>query len=164
MKARVGMGFDVHPFGGDEALVLGGITIDGPALVGHSDADAVAHAVADAVLGAAGLPDIGTLFPASDDAYRGVSSIDLLRDVAKSVRAAGGWIGNVDVVIAAARPALGTYVEVMSASLAEALRTAAAPMGGGVAVSVKAKHGEGMGAVGRGEGIAVWAVALVERS
>ena len=163
MRTRVGLGYDVHPFGGDGALVLGGITIEGAGLAGHSDADVVAHAVADAVLGAAGLPDIGTLFPASDDRFRGASSIALLRDVADRVRISGCWIGNVDVVIAAERPALAAHVEQMSRNLAEALRAGAEPMGGGVAVSVKAKRGEGVGAIGRGEGIAVWAVALLER-
>lgn len=163
MRTRVGMGFDVHPFGGEGALVLGGVTIEGPGLLGHSDADAVCHAVADAVLGAAGLPDIGTLFPSSDDKYRGASSVDLLRDVAERIRMSGCWIGNVDVVIAAEAPALGPHVEVMAKNLAEALRAAAEPMGGGVGISVKAKRGEGVGAVGRAEGIAVWAVALLER-
>ncbi len=157
------MGFDVHPFGGDGPLVLGGVTIDGRGLSGHSDADAVAHAVADAVLGAAGLPDIGTLFPSSDDRYRGASSVVMLAEVAERVRATGYWVGNVDVVVAAEEPRLGPHVEEMSANLAGALRAAAEPMGRGVSVSVKAKRGEGMGSIGRAEGIAVWAVAVVER-
>jgi len=157
------MGFDVHSFGGDGALVLGGVALDGPGLSGHSDADAVCHAAADAVLGAAGLPDIGTLFPSSDERLLGASSIEFLRDVAERIRMDGCWIGNVDVVIAAERPVLGPHVETMARNLAEALRAAAEPMGGGVGVSVKAKRGEGIGAIGRAEGIAVWAVALAER-
>jgi 2-C-methyl-D-erythritol 2,4-cyclodiphosphate synthase len=150
---RVGLGFDVHAFGGDGPLVLGGVTLpDGPGLAGHSDADVAAHAVADALLGAAGLGDIGTLFPASDERYRGASSIGLLRDVATRVEDAGWRVANVDVVLAAERPRLGPHVEAMAARLGEAVD---AP------VSVKPKHAEGVGAVGRGEGIAAWAVALL---
>jgi 2-C-methyl-D-erythritol 2,4-cyclodiphosphate synthase len=150
---RIGMGFDVHPFGGDGRLVLAGVEIAGPGLRGHSDADAVAHAVADALLGAAGLPDLGTLFPASDEQYRGASSMALLADVVERVRAAGWQTGNVDVVVAAEEPRLGPHVAVMGAALTAVL--------GGPA-SVKAKRGEGLGAIGRAEGIAAWAVALLE--
>ena len=150
---RIGLGFDVHPFGGSDPLVLGGVEIDGPGLQGHSDADAVAHAVADALLGAAGLADLGTIFPASDDRYQGVSSMGLLEDVVTRVRSAGWKTGNVDVVIAAEEPRLGPHVAAMGAALA-------AVVGG--PVSVKAKRGEGLGAIGRAEGIAAWAVALLE--
>jgi len=150
---RIGLGFDVHPFGGPGPLVLGGVEIEGTGLRGHSDADAVAHAVADALLGAAGLPDLGTLFPASDDRYRGVSSMRLLGDVVTRVRSAGWQTGNIDVVIAAEEPRLGPHVAAMGAALG-------AVVGG--PVSVKAKRGEGLGAIGRAEGIAAWAVALVE--
>jgi 2-C-methyl-D-erythritol 2,4-cyclodiphosphate synthase len=154
MSIRVGLGFDVHAFGGDGPLVLGGVTIPGgPGLVGHSDADVVAHAVADALLGAAGLPDLGTLFPASDEQYRGASSIVLLRDVTASVHAARWHVANIDVVVAAEQPRLAPYIADMSALLA-------ATVGG--AVSVKPKHTEGVGAIGRGEGIAAWAVALLQ--
>ena len=152
---RVGLGFDVHAFGGDGPLVLGGVTIaDGPSLSGHSDADVVAHAVADSLLGAAGLPDLGTLFPASDDQYRGASSIVLLSDVVTRVAQAGWRVGNVDVVIAADRPQLGEHVAAMGACLGDVVN---AP------VSVKPKRTEGVGAIGRGEGIAAWAVALLLR-
>jgi len=150
---KIGLGFDVHPFGGDGPLVLAGVELEGPALRGHSDADAVAHAVADALLGAAGLPDLGTLFPASDEQYRGASSMALLVDVVGRVRAAGWQPGNVDVVIAAEEPRLGPHVAAMAAALTAAL---------GGPVSVKAKRGEGLGAIGRAEGIAAWAVALLE--
>jgi 2-C-methyl-D-erythritol 2,4-cyclodiphosphate synthase len=153
VNVRVGLGFDVHAFGGDGPLVLGGVTIpDGPGLVGHSDADVVAHAVADALLGAAGLADLGTLFPASDDQYRGASSIALLRDVVGRVAEAGWQVGNVDVVIAAEQPRLAAYVGEMAGLLAGVV---------GGAVSVKPKRTEGVGAVGRGEGIAAWAVTLL---
>ncbi|MDQ1535325.1 MAG: 2-C-methyl-D-erythritol 2,4-cyclodiphosphate synthase [Actinomycetota bacterium] len=163
MRTRVGMGYDVHAFGGDGPLVLGGVVIEGTGLVGHSDADAVVHAVADAVLGAADLPDLGTLFPADDEQWRGASSIEMLRDVAQRVRDTGWWIANVDVVVAAERPRLAPHVEAMAANMIEALQSAAEPMGDGIRVRVKPKRGEGVGAIGRSEGIAVWAVALLDR-
>jgi 2-C-methyl-D-erythritol 2,4-cyclodiphosphate synthase len=160
---RIGIGYDVHPFDASRRLVLGGVALDHVGLAGHSDADAVVHAVADAVLGPCGLPDLGTLFPASDDAYRGVSSLDLLRDIAGRVRVAGWWIANIDVVIAAEAPPLAPYIEAMAANIAAAVAPAREPMGEGIHVSVKAKRGEGIGAIGRSEGIAVWAVASLER-
>jgi 2-C-methyl-D-erythritol 2,4-cyclodiphosphate synthase len=163
MRTRVGLGYDVHAFGGDRPLVLGGVVLQGRGLVGHSDADAVAHAVADAVLGAADLPDLGTLFPADDEQWRGASSIELLRDVARRVREVGWWVGNVDVVVAAEEPRLAPHVATMAANLAAALQATAEPMGDGIHVRVKPKSGEGVGAIGRSEGIAVWAVALLER-
>lgn len=156
MTIRVGLGFDVHGFGGDGPLVLGGVTIPGgDGLSGHSDADVLAHAVADALLGAAGLPDLGTLFPASDDRYRGASSIGLLRDVVERVRAGGWAVANIDVVVAAEAPRLAPHVAAMAAALSDAV---------GGPVSVKPKRTEGVGAIGRGEGIAAWAVALLESS
>jgi 2-C-methyl-D-erythritol 2,4-cyclodiphosphate synthase len=161
---RVGIGYDVHRFGGDGALVLGGVTVESESgLAGHSDADVVAHAVADAVLTPAGLPDLGVLFPASDDSYRGAVSLDILREAVARVRREGWWVVNVDVVIAAEQPALAPHMQQMSANLTEVLRAAQEPMGPGVFVTVKPKRGEGVGAIGRGEGIAVWAVALLER-
>lgn len=158
MSMRVGLGFDVHPFadpGDGRPLVLGGVTIDGArGLAGHSDADVVAHAVADALLGPAGLPDLGTLFPASDEQHRGASSMAMLRDVVARVGAAGWRVANVDVVVAAEQPRLAPHVDAMRANLAAVL--------GDAAVSLTPKHAEGVGAVGRGEGIAAWAVALLE--
>jgi 2-C-methyl-D-erythritol 2,4-cyclodiphosphate synthase len=162
---RVGLGYDVHPFGDGGDLVIGGVLIDGaPALVGHSDADVVAHAVADALLGPTDLPDLGTLFPASDPQYAGASSIGLLADVAGRVAHEGWWVGNVDVAIAAQRPKLAPHVDAMAANIAAALDAARQPMGRGIHVSVRPKSGEGLGFVGREEGIAVWAVALLERA
>src|SRR5437588_5370496 len=111
---RVGIGFDVRPFSDEPGrrLVLGGVELPGErGLAGHSDADVVAHAVADALLGPAGLGDLGTLFPASDDRYRDVSSLELLRDVARRVAGTGWWVVNVDVVIAAERPRLAPHME-----------------------------------------------------
>jgi len=154
---RVGIGFDVHPFGGGRPLVLGGVTLEGPGLTGHSDADVVAHAVADALLGAAGLPDLGTLFPAADDRYQGADSMILLAEVGARVRDAGWQIVNVDVVVAAEQPRLAGHVRIMADNMAVALQ---ANPGG---VSIKPKRAEGLGAIGRAEGIASWAVALLER-
>ena len=162
---RVGLGYDVHPFGTEGALVIGGVTVEeAPALVGHSDADVVAHAVADALLGPTGLPDLGSLFPASDPAFAGASSIGLLAEVSALVAREGWWIGNVDVAIAADRPKLGPHTEAMAANVAAALDVARQPMGRGIHVAVRPKRGEGLGFVGRAEGIAVWAVALLERA
>ncbi len=159
---RIGQGFDVHPFGDGAALVLGGVELDGPGLVGHSDADAVAHAVADALLGAAAMPDLGSMFPATDDRYRDASSIRLLREVAGRVSAAGWRLGNVDVVVVAERPSLAPHVRSMTDNLYHALVPLFPEPGARNLVSVKPKRGEGLGAIGRGEGVAVWAVALLE--
>lgn len=159
---RVGLGYDVHPFDPDRPLVLGGVRLDGPGLGGHSDADAVAHAVADAVLSPAGLPDLGTLFPASDDRWRGADSMALLRAVAERVAAERWSILSVDVVIVAETPPLGAHTSTMAANLVDILQAAHRPMGDAVHVGVKAKRGEGLGAIGRAEGIAVHAVALLE--
>lgn len=163
MRFRVGLGFDVHPFGDSGTLVLGGVRLEGPALAGHSDGDAVAHAVADAVLGAASLPDLGTLFPASDEQYRDADSIGLLREVAERIHSTRWWVANVDVVVAAERPRLAPHVEAMATNLSEALARAREPMGEAIHVAVKPKRGEGLGTIGRAEGIAVWAVALLGR-
>jgi 2-C-methyl-D-erythritol 2,4-cyclodiphosphate synthase len=159
---RVGLGFDVHPFGGDGPLVLGGVVLEGTGLVGHSDADVVAHAVADSLLGPVGLPDLGTLFPASDEQYRDVSSMDLLRDAAQRVHGQRWWVMNVDVVVAAEQPRLAPHLGAMQAAIVSALDPVREPMGSGVHVSVTPKRGEGLGFVGRTEGIAAWAVALLE--
>jgi 2-C-methyl-D-erythritol 2,4-cyclodiphosphate synthase len=152
MNLRVGLGYDVHAVGGDGPLVLGGVRVDGPGLVGHSDADAIAHAVADALLGAAQLPDLGTIFPADDDRYRDADSIGLLGEVVVRVTAQGWTVANVDVVVVAERPRLAPHREAMNATLSAAV---------GAPVNVKPKRGEGVGALGRGDGIAVTAVALL---
>ena len=153
---RVGVGYDVHPFDDGAPLVLAGVALVGPGLTGHSDADAIAHAVADAMLGPAGLPDLGTLFPASDEQHRNASSLELLRDVCDRVAASGWQVVNVDIVVNAERPRLAPHIDAMTRNLVEIL-------GSDVFVSIKPKRGEGIGAVGRGEGIAVWAVALLEQ-
>ena len=152
MSLRVGLGYDVHAVGGNAPLVLGGVHIDGPGLVGHSDADVIAHAVADALLGAAGLPDVGTTYPASDDRYRNADSLTLLGDVTERVVATGWTVENVDVVVTAETPHLAPHVAAMTATLTDVV---------GAPVGVKAKRGEGVGVIGRGEAIAAWAVALL---
>jgi 2-C-methyl-D-erythritol 2,4-cyclodiphosphate synthase len=155
VSGRVGLGYDIHPFGAERRLVLAGVTIDDgtPGLDGHSDADAVAHAVADALLGAAGAGDLGTRFPASDERHAGADSLGLLAVVVAEVTGAGYAVANVDVVINAERPRLAPHLERMRENLERVV---------GAPVNVKPKRGEGIGAVGRGEGIAVWAVALLD--
>lgn len=165
MRSRVGLGFDIHPFGEHPPLVLGGVQImESPRLAGHSDGDAVAHAVADALLGPTGLPDLGTLFPSTDEQYRDANSMTLLSEVAQQVGAAGWWVDNVDIVVAAEQPRLAGYVDAMADNVVRVLARLREPMGHGIAVSIRPKRGEGLGAIGRAEGIAVWAVAMLTRS
>ena len=154
---RIGYGYDSHLFADGRRLVLGGVEFPGErGLSGHSDADALAHAIIDALLGAAGLGDIGSHFPDSDPAWQDADSMDLLASVAKEVRRAGYAIGNVDATVVCERPKLGPSVELIRARLASA-------MGVGVGrVSVKGKTNEGMDDVGAGRGLAVHAVALLE--
>jgi 2-C-methyl-D-erythritol 2,4-cyclodiphosphate synthase len=148
---RVGIGYDSHRFGGDGPLLLGGVEIEHDAgLEGHSDADVLTHAVIDALLGAAGLGDLGTHFPPGEERWRDADSVDLLRTV---VGMLGGPVTNVDATVICEAPRLGPYRREIEANLAEAL---------GAPVSVKATTNEGMGFVGRGEGIAAVAVALVD--
>lgn len=164
MAIRVGLGFDVHPFAEGRPLVLGGVVIpDAPGLAGHSDADAVAHAVADALLGAAGLPDLGTRYPASDAAYEGASSVGFLVDIAARLAGDGWTVANVDVVIAAEAPRLAPHVAAIAAGVASALDALRDPADPVVPVAVTPKRGEGLGAIGRAEGIAAWAVTLLQR-
>jgi len=159
---RVGLGFDVHAFGGDGPLVLGGVTIpDAPGLAGHSDADVVAHAVADALLGALGLDDLGTRFPATDDRYRDAVSVGFLKEIADDMAPTGYRIANIDVVIAAETPPLAAHMAAMRVSVGDALLALAQAPGTRPPVNLKPKRAEGVGAVGRGEGIAAWAVALL---
>ena len=151
----VGIGFDVHPFSDDpeRALVLGGAVFEGErGLAGHSDADAVAHACCDAILGIAGLGDIGSLFPDDDERWRGADSIALLAEAAKRVRRTGRRIGNIDCTVVAERPKLAPRRAEMQARLSEAA---------GAPVTVRGNRAESLGALGRGEGIACWAVAVL---
>lgn len=153
MNPRVGLGFDIHPFTDDpdRPLVLGGITLEGRGLAGHSDADAVAHAVSDALLGAAGLGDIGDHFPDDDPAYARADSMELLARVVLTV-STHYEIGNIDVSVVTEAPRLAPHRDEMQARLSDVV---------GAPVSVKAKRAESLGALGRGEGIACFAVALL---
>jgi 2-C-methyl-D-erythritol 2,4-cyclodiphosphate synthase len=155
MSARSGIGVDSHRLEPGRRLVLGGVDIPHEAgLAGHSDADVLAHAVIDALLGAAGLGDIGALFPDTDPAYAGADSMALLRDVVGRVNAAGWAVVHVDATVVMERPKLAPHREAIAAGLATAL--------GGASVNVKATTGERMGFVGRGEGVAALAVATIE--
>lgn len=147
----VGIGYDSHRFAGGRPLVLGGVEIEHErGLVGHSDADVLTHAVIDALLGASGGGDIGTLFPDDEERWRDADSIDLLRTVVGTI---GGRIENVDATLVCEKPRLAPYRSEMERVLAEATSAR---------VSVKATTNEGMGWIGRGEGIACIAVASVE--
>ena len=153
---RVGLGYDLHRFVEGRRLVLGGVSVPGPrGLLGHSDADAVSHAVADAVLGAAGAGDIGGHFPDDDPRWKDAVSIDLLRAVAAIVLERGFAVGNVDVVVVTEWPRIGALAGEMGQRLAAALAVAPEQ------VAVKGKTSEGVGEVGRGEALVVHAVALL---
>ena len=159
LGVRVGTGYDSHRFDPHRPLMLGGVHFpDSPGLSGFSDGDAVGHAVIDALLGAACLGDIGTHFPPGAEAWRGADSMDLL-DRAVGMLREGGWVvGNVDVTVICERPRIGPHATEMRARLAGRLGVVVE------AVSVKGKSNEGMGWIGRGEGIAVHAVATVARA
>jgi 2-C-methyl-D-erythritol 2,4-cyclodiphosphate synthase len=153
---RVGIGYDSHRFASDRPLVLGGVTIPhSQGLAGHSDADAVAHALADALLGAVGLGDIGRLFPDTDPAHKGADSMTLLAEVGRRVRAKGWVLQQADITVIAELPKMAPHSAAMQARLATVLGTDPS------SVSIKAKTNEGMGFIGRGEGIAVIAVATL---
>ena len=156
MNVRVGQGFDVHPWSDEpgRTLVLGGVVLDGErGLAGHSDADAVAHAVADALLGAAGQGDLGRHFPDTDPAWAGADSLVLLARAGRLVREAGWRPVNVDCTVVLEAPKLAPHRATMEERLSAAV---------GAPVTVGAKRAEGLGALGRSEGVACWAVALVE--
>ena len=156
MHLRMGHAFDVHPFTDDpdRRLVLGGVEFpDERGLAGHSDADVIAHVCADAVLGPTGLGDIGQLFPDTDPNYAGADSMVLLGQVAAKLQEIGGCVVNVDVTVVAERPKLAPHKAEIERHLGAAL---------GAPVTVKGKRAEGLGALGRAEGIAAWAVALIE--
>ena len=157
MSIRVGLGFDVHPFSDDPArpLVLGGVRVGGErGLAGHSDADVIAHAVADALLGAGGLGDLGGRFPDTDPQWAGADSLRLLARVVDDLQAAGYHAVNVDCAVLLEAPRLAPHRQQVQERLGDVV---------GADVTVKAKRPEGLGALGRAEGVACWAVALVER-
>ncbi len=156
MTMRFGLGYDSHTFGADRPLRLGGVEIpNSKGLTGHSDGDALAHAVIDALLGATALGDIGQLFPDDDPQWEGADSMVLLADVRNRVTASGYAVVNIDATIITEAPRLAPYTAVMRDCLAEVLEVPVS------AISVKAKTNEKMDAVGRGEGLQVFAIASV---
>jgi 2-C-methyl-D-erythritol 2,4-cyclodiphosphate synthase len=155
---RVGTGFDVHAFDEGRPLILGGVLVpDAPGLGGHSDADVLSHAVTDAVLGAAGLGDLGSLYPATDE-WKDASSLSILADAVRRARDAGWIVTNVDCTVLAEKPRLGAFKDEMALNLARTLDVAPN------AASVKATTTDGLGFTGRGEGIAAQAVILLANS
>ncbi len=155
---RVGVGYDVHALVPGRPLKIGGVEIESThGLLGHSDADVLLHAITDALLGAAGLGDIGQLFPDTDPQYKDANSVELLRMAMDKVRAAGWRVGNVDAVVIAQYPKIAPHVARMRARIAPVLGVRE------VAVGIKGKTTEHLGFAGRGEGIAAQAVALLER-
>jgi 2-C-methyl-D-erythritol 2,4-cyclodiphosphate synthase len=157
-EQRVGIGFDAHAFAGAKTLILGGVEFRGePGLLGHSDGDVITHALIDAVLGAANLGDIGTLFPPDDDAWAGASSLDLLARAWASVQEARWSLVNADCVLIGERPRIARRRDAMAQALSGALGV---DLG---RVTVRATTTDGLGFTGRGEGLAAQAVALLER-
>jgi 2-C-methyl-D-erythritol 2,4-cyclodiphosphate synthase len=154
---RTGIGYDVHRLVQGRRLILGGVDIPHPlGLEGHSDADVLCHAIADALLGAAGLPDIGHYFPPSDESIRGISSLEILRRIAALLAEQGARINNIDATLVAERPKILPHVAQMKENLAAALDIQPCQVG------VKATTNEGMGFPGRGEGMCAMAVACLE--
>jgi 2-C-methyl-D-erythritol 2,4-cyclodiphosphate synthase len=159
MTIRIGEGWDVHALVPGRPLILGGVTIPyGRGLLGHSDADALLHAITDAVLGAAGLGDIGRHFPDTDERFRGADSVLLLEEALRRVGAAGWQVGNIDSTVVAQAPKLAPHIDAMRTRIAKALGVDAAQ------VNVKAKTAEKLGPVGQGQSIEARAVALLVRA
>lgn len=155
--ARVGIGYDIHRLAPDRRLVLGGVAIEHPTgLVGHSDGDVLLHAIMDALLGAAGLGDLGTHFPSDDPAYEGASSLALLQRVAALLSGAGLVVASVDATVIAEVPRLAPHIDAMRRGVADAIGADAGR------VSVKATTNDGLGALGAGQAIAALATALLE--
>jgi 2-C-methyl-D-erythritol 2,4-cyclodiphosphate synthase len=154
--SRTGIGYDSHRFTDSGPMVLGGVSIEGSrGLAGHSDGDAIAHALTDAILGAAAADDIGTMYPDSDPANRGRNSLEMLRAAVERVSRDGWKVVNADVVVLTEQPRIGQYRAEMKANLAKALGISSD------AVSIKGKTNEGMGWIGRGEGLACIATATI---
>lgn len=156
---RVGLGYDIHPLVAGRPCVLGGVNIPSPVgPEGHSDADVLLHAVADAILGAAGLRDIGHYFPNTDASLKGLDSAVIVKKAVAEAKANGGWIvGNVDVVIIGERPKVMAHVEAMKAKVAEIIGITPAQVG------IKATTNEGMDSIGQGKALAVQAICLISK-
>ena len=158
MNIRIGQGYDIHPFKEGRPMVLGGVSFDTPyGLDGHSDADVLTHAICDALLGAAGLQDIGHYFPNTDPKYKGIDSQELLKEVAILIRSKGFEIGNIDAAIIAEKPKISASVDAMKSILSQSATIEPDQIG------IKATTNEGLGSLGRGEGIAALATCLLEK-
>jgi 2-C-methyl-D-erythritol 2,4-cyclodiphosphate synthase len=156
---RVGTGFDVHRLAGGRKLIIGGVDIPAAeGLLGHSDADVLLHAICDALLGAAGLGDIGRHFPDSDPKYRGISSLILFEEVRRLLAEEGFRVHNIDATIVAEKPRMAPHIPAMVANIAAAAGVARS------AVNVKATTTEGLGYTGRGEGMAAYAVCTIRKA
>ena len=154
---RVGLGYDIHPLVAGRPCILGGVNIPSPVGPdGHSDADVLLHAVADAILGAAGLRDIGHYFPNTDATLKGLDSAVIVQKAVAEAKAQGGWmVGNVDIVIIGERPKVMAHVEAMKAKVAEIIGISPAQVG------IKATTNEGMDSIGQGKALAVQAICLI---
>ncbi len=156
---RIGQGYDIHPLRDGRALILGGVPIPhSRGLDGHSDADALTHAICDALLGAMGEGDLGTRFPASNPAYKGLSSLLMLENVVQTLKSKGFELVNLDTVICAQAPKLSPYMKTIQERLAITLQVDVQR------INIKVKSGEGIGMIGREEGIAALAVCLIQSS
>jgi 2-C-methyl-D-erythritol 2,4-cyclodiphosphate synthase len=155
-KIRIGQGYDIHPFKEGRPMVLGGVAFETPyGLDGHSDADVLTHAICDALLGAAGLPDIGHYFPNTDPKYKNIDSQELLKEVARAIQKEGYEIGNIDASLIAEKPKIAPRVDEMKTALALSAGIQTNQIG------IKATTNEGLGSLGRGEGAAAYASALI---
>ena len=156
---RVGLGYDIHPLVAGRPCILGGVNIPSPVgPEGHSDADVLLHAVADAILGAAGLRDIGHYFPNTDASLKGLDSSVIVKKAVAEAKAQGGWmVGNVDIVIIGERPKVMAHVEAMKAKVAEIIGISPAQVG------IKATTNEGMDSIGQGKALAVQAICLISK-
>jgi 2-C-methyl-D-erythritol 2,4-cyclodiphosphate synthase len=155
---RIGQGYDIHRLTEGRKLILGGVDISHPkGLLGHSDADCLTHALSDAILGALGLPDIGYYFPDNDSGNAGLDSLNILAKATEECRSAGYMVGNIDLTVLAERPKLAPHIEAIKNSLSKTLKISPSQIG------IKATTNEGLGPVGREEGIATLAVCLLIR-
>lgn len=155
--SRIGFGFDVHQLTAGRKLILGGVEIPSEkGLLGHSDADVLLHAVCDALLGAAALGDIGKHFPDTDPAYKGISSIELLKQVGVLIRTHGYTVGNIDSTLVLERPKIAPHIAQMQKNISEALNLNSDQ------ISIKATTNEGMGFIGAGEGAVAYAVTIID--
>jgi 2-C-methyl-D-erythritol 2,4-cyclodiphosphate synthase len=156
---RVGLGYDIHPLVAGRPCILGGVNIPSPVGPdGHSDADVLLHAVADAILGAAGLRDIGHYFPNTDASLKGLDSAVIVRKAVAEAKAQGGWmVGNLDIVIIGERPKVMAHVDAMKAKVAEIIGISASQVG------IKATTNEGMDSIGQGKALAVQAICLISK-